>query len=87
MISVSNDPIFDGIEKTEIFIQKKHRFHIPVPPPDFEVLAYSEICPVEIMRHKEQPIYGFQGHPEVSGDDGLQIMKNFLAMCQIISDE
>lgn len=86
-IAEGEDDIFAGINKTEIFIQKKHRFHIPTPPSNFDVLAYSAVCPVEVMRHKEKPIYGFQGHPEVSGDDGMLIMSNFFSMCGITSDE
>jgi GMP synthase (glutamine-hydrolysing) len=80
-LTALNDPIFAGLEKTECMIQKKHRFHVPNPPPDFDILAYSEVCPVEIMRHHDKPIYGFQGHPEVSGDDGLLMMENFLGLC------
>ena len=80
-IDVIDDPIFEGLGKTEIMMQKKHRFHVPKPSQQFEILAYSEACPNEIMRHKNKPIYGFQGHPEVSGDDGLRIMINFLTMC------
>ncbi len=30
-----------------------------------------------------KPIYGFQGHPEVSPPDGLVIIDNFLSMCAI----
>ncbi|MEW8688550.1 MAG: gamma-glutamyl-gamma-aminobutyrate hydrolase family protein [Candidatus Thiodiazotropha sp.] len=86
IITEVEDKIFDGIDKSEIFIQKKHRFHIPLPPPNFEVLAYSNVCPVEVMRHKEKPIYGFQGHPEVSGDDGMRIMSNFLSICGVSSE-
>ena len=86
-ITESEDDLFDGLGKSEVFIQKKHRFHIPTAPETFDVLAYSEVCPVEIIRHKEKPIYGFQGHPEVSGDDGLLMMGNFLSMCGIkVSD-
>jgi GMP synthase (glutamine-hydrolysing) len=80
-IDVIDDPIFEGLGKTEMMMQKKHRFHVPIPSQQFEILAHSESCPNEIMRHKDKPIYGFQGHPEVSGDDGLRIMANFLTIC------
>lgn len=85
-IDAVNDPIFNGLEKKEFMIQKKHRFHVPNPSQDFEILARSEACPNEIMRHKEKRIYGFQGHPEVSGKDGLRIMVNFLRMCGLDED-
>lgn len=81
IINAIDDPIFAGLSKPEFMVQKKHRFHVPTSPLDFEILAYSETCPNEVMRHREKPIYGFQGHPEVSGNDGLLIMANFLAMC------
>jgi len=76
-----DDPIFAGLDKTRISIQKKHHFHVPTVPPGCELLAHSEVCPVEAFRHYEKPIYGFQGHPEVSGAVGMQIMENFLQMC------
>jgi GMP synthase (glutamine-hydrolysing) len=80
-IDALDDPIFEGLDKTEIFIQKKHRYHVPDPSDELQILAYSEVCPNEVMRHREKTIYGFQGHPEVSGDDGHRIMTNFLIMC------
>jgi GMP synthase (glutamine-hydrolysing) len=82
-IDVPDDPIFAGLISNEFSIQKNHRFHLPYIPKDFVNLAHSTVCNVEVIRHKDKPIYGFQGHPEVSGKDGLLIMKNFLGMCGI----
>ena len=84
VITDVNDPIFDGLNKTEVSMQKKHRYHVPKLPNDFEIIGYSDVCPIEIMRHKEKPIYSFQGHPEVSGNDGLQMMENFIKMCGLL---
>ncbi|MGD8910343.1 MAG: gamma-glutamyl-gamma-aminobutyrate hydrolase family protein [Chromatiales bacterium] len=81
IVTVPDVPIFAGLEKREIMMQKKHHFHVPDPSRHFDILAYSEVCPNEIMRHREKPIYGFQGHPEVSGEEGMRIMGNFLRMC------
>lgn len=83
-INAADDPIFAGLAKGEVMIQKKHRFHVPAVSPELEILAYSEACPNEVMRHRDRPIYGFQGHPEVSGEDGLRIMGNFLRMCGVV---
>jgi len=48
-------------------------------PKDFEVLAYTENCPVAAFRHKEKPIYGLQWHPEViHTENGVEMLKNFL---------
>lgn len=83
-----DDPIFEGLHSREILIQKKHRFHVPNPSQAFEILAHSHVCPNEVMRHKERPIYGFQGHPEVSGVEGERIMANFLKICGFeVADE
>jgi GMP synthase (glutamine-hydrolysing) len=80
-IDVDDEPLFEGLVNRELLMQKQHRFHVPNPSQLFEILAHSEVCPNEIMRHKEKPIYGFQGHPEVSGREGLRIMANFLKLC------
>ena len=80
-ITVPNDPIFKGLAKTEIALKRRHSYHVSELPPNFLCLAESAITPHEIIRHKDKPIYGFQGHPEVSGSDGRCIVRNFLAMC------
>lgn len=43
----------------------------------FEVLAYSSSCKVEVIRHKERPLWGVQFHPERSGSAGRQLAFNF----------
>ena len=62
---------------------KRHAYFVSELPPDFESLGTSETCTTEIIRHKHKPIYGFQSHPEVSGADGLLMVKNFLRICSI----
>jgi GMP synthase (glutamine-hydrolysing) len=48
-------------------------------PPEFEVLAHTENCPVAAFRHKEKPIYGLQWHPEViHTESGMQMLRNFI---------
>ncbi len=78
------DPIFNGINKNEVALVKKHSFYVSELPDTFEVLATSDTCTTEIIKHKNKPIYGFQSHPEVSGEDGLIMVKNFLKICNII---
>lgn len=83
-ITRPEDPIFEGINKEEVMLTKRHSFHVSEIPSSFESLAKSPTSPNEIIRHIEKPIYGFQAHPEVSGDDGLTMVKNFLKICKII---
>lgn len=77
----SDDPIFEGLKEKEIKLQKRHHYCVTKLPECFICLAESETCRYEIIKHKDKPIYGFQGHPEVSGTQGLIIVKNFLEMC------
>ena len=83
-INLPDDPIFEGLEKKEVLLVKRHSFHVSELPPGFICLASSESCPNEIIRHAELPIYGFQAHPEVSGPDGLLMVNNFLKLCKIV---
>lgn len=83
-ITKTSDPIFKGLSKKEILIQKKHNFFVSDLPEAFESLAGSDTCKTEIIRHREKPIYGFQGHPEVSGEDGMRMVINFLDICGVI---
>lgn len=80
-ITKPEDPIFEGLDKMEVSLQKQHQFHVSDLPESFISLAESEITPNEIIRHKTKPIYGFQAHPEVSGPDGLLMVRNFLKIC------
>jgi GMP synthase (glutamine-hydrolysing) len=79
-----DDPIFAGLKKHEVLLVKRHAFHVSELPVSFENLATSDTCSNEIIRHKEKPIYGFQSHPEVSGEEGMLMVKNFLKICKII---
>ncbi|MBC8486137.1 MAG: gamma-glutamyl-gamma-aminobutyrate hydrolase family protein [Bacteroidetes bacterium] len=83
-ITKPDDPIFSGLQKQEILLVKRHAFHVSELPESFESIATSVTCSNEIIKHKQKPIYGFQSHPEVSGEDGLQMVKNFLKICKII---
>lgn len=83
-ITKPEDPIFKGLTDKRMMMQKKHHHHVVQTPPGFEILGHSEHCPVEIMRHPTKPIYSFQGHPEVSGPSGLQVVENFLNICGVL---
>jgi len=48
-------------------------------PDDFEVLAHSRNCPISAFRHKREPVYGVQWHPEVAHTpNGQRLLKNFI---------
>lgn len=82
-ITKPEDPIFEGLDKTELSLVKRHAYHVSELPDSFVSLAESDTCANEIIRHKSKPIYGFQSHPEVSGTDGIKMVENFLKICGI----
>src|SRR5210317_2149719 len=47
-------------------------------PPDFELIAETESCPIAGMAHKEKPFFGIQFHPEVTHTlQGKRIFEHF----------
>ncbi len=82
-IDKPDDPIFEGLNKSEVLLTKRHSFHVSELPANFISIASSDVTPNEIIRHKDKPIYGFQAHPEVSGEDGMIMINNFLKICEI----
>jgi len=51
-------------------------------PEGFVLLAESESCKIEAMKHEKKPIYGVQAHVERATNehpDGWQILRNFIS--------
>jgi len=77
------DKLFENIPSPFI-AWASHKDEVKIPPKSFEILAYSDICNVEAMKHLEKPIYGVQFHPEVAHTEyGSEILKNFCEICGI----
>ncbi|MEM2026906.1 MAG: glutamine-hydrolyzing GMP synthase [Candidatus Bathyarchaeia archaeon] len=48
-------------------------------PEEYEILAYTENCPIAAFKHKSKPIFGVQWHPEVAHtENGILILRNFI---------
>lgn len=50
-------------------------------PSDFRLIASSDVCVNEAMTHKSKSLFGVQFHPEVSNQQGTQLIQNFIQHC------
>jgi GMP synthase (glutamine-hydrolysing) len=75
---IQDDPIFGDIKSLRVY--ENHKWRIKTLPECFIPLAQSEHS-IEVIRHKELPIYGLQFHPEnmVDETDGEEIFLNLYA--------
>lgn len=77
-----NDEILAGV-RSPFQAWESHNDEVTALPPDFISLAHSESCGIQVMRHKERPLFGIQFHPEVEHTEfGEQILANFLDICE-----
>ena len=76
---VKEDDLFRGLPK-ELLVWESHNDEVKEVK-DFEVLAVSDNCAIQAMRHVKKPFYGVQFHPEVNNTEhGEEILKNFVAV-------
>src|SRR3989449_5500104 len=62
---------------------ESHNDEVVRKPDGFEVIAKSNNCSVEAMRHEKRDIFGVQFHPEVSHTTkGVELFKNFLGIVE-----
>ncbi len=75
---IDEGKILEGL-KPSFTAWESHNDEVVRPPPDFRVLARSENCTVQAMRHEKEDIFGVQFHPEVSHTArGVDVFRNFL---------
>jgi GMP synthase-like glutamine amidotransferase len=68
-------PLFEGFPKMATLCED-HCEGVELPN-GFERLAWSDAYPVEAMADDGQRLYGVQFHPEVSGELGVRLLRNF----------
>ncbi len=76
---LADSPLFNRLPD-EIQMMEDHCETISVPE-GFKLLASSDSCVNEAMEKNDEPIYGVQFHPEVSGNHGAIIIQNFINVC------
>jgi len=71
------DDLFKGLPK-EFLVWESHNDEVK-DAPDFVILAMSDNCRIQAVKHLKKPFYGVQFHPEVNDTEhGSQILKNFV---------
>jgi len=79
---VKDDPIFKGLQNP-FFVREAHYCEVKALPKDFELLASTDECRIQAMKHKSLMIYGTQFHPEAYTDTykhGKIILENFFRL-------
>ncbi|HPJ31741.1 MAG TPA: gamma-glutamyl-gamma-aminobutyrate hydrolase family protein [Mesotoga prima] len=78
---VKQDEIFDGFEDG-LLVWENHSYAVASLPEEFEIFAKGNVTPIQMMKHKDKPIYGVQFHPETQGrflsnPPGWKLIMNF----------
>lgn len=79
------DPIFEGFDRG-VEVRQHHGSEVKSVPADFQVLASTEACRVQAIRHRERPVYGLQFLPDRFDEvrtDGRRILRNFFTVAGI----
>ena len=79
---VKEDPILEGLPNPFI-VREAHYCEVKTLPQNFELLASTDECRVQAMKHKSRMIYGTQFHPEAYTETyqhGKGILENFFRM-------
>ncbi|MEM4347711.1 MAG: GMP synthase subunit A [Candidatus Altiarchaeota archaeon] len=75
---LERDDLFRGIEKEEFLVWESHNDEVKKAP-GFKILASSENCKIQAMKHEKKKHYGLQFHPEVNNTEyGEKIIENFI---------
>jgi len=76
------DDLLKGIGPSFKTVQS-HNDEILELPEGFEVLAHSEKCKYQVIRHMTKPLFGAQFHAEtMQGEKDEAIFANFVRICR-----
>lgn len=74
---IEEDDLFRGLPR-EFIVWEAHNDEVKSAP-NFVILAESDNCKIQAMKHKDKAQYGVQFHPEVNNTEhGERIIKNFI---------
>ena len=79
---LSDGDIFSGLPR-QFQVWESHNDEVKVLPEVFDLLARTDDCPIEAVKHRGKPFYGLQFHPEVENTEhGYEIFQNFLKVVE-----
>ncbi|MCJ7718639.1 GMP synthase subunit A [Candidatus Bathyarchaeota archaeon] len=79
---IEEDDLFKGLPK-EFSVWESHNDEVKEAP-NFTVLALSENCRIQAVKHWTKPFYGVQFHPEVNNTEhGEEILRNFVRTVKV----
>jgi GMP synthase (glutamine-hydrolysing) len=81
-----SDPLFEGLDKEPVFFQA-HYWEVKEALPHFRVLASTDECRIQAIKHREKLVYGTQFHPEMYEEeqaDGRRLLANFFRLAGIL---
>lgn len=79
---IKDSPLFKGLGKS-FRCYEEHRDEVKDVPDEFELLASSDMCKIQAIKHRDKELYGVQFHPEQyteENPDGKTLLKNFLSL-------
>jgi GMP synthase-like glutamine amidotransferase len=69
-----HDPLLVSIgNKVRMFIW--HNDEVRHDHPDMQILASSDLCPNQIWRYRDLPMWGIQGHPELTREQATLVFQ------------
>ena len=83
---VKDDPLFEGLSNPFI-VRESHYCEVKSLPPEFDLLASTNACRIQAMKHRERILYGTQFHPESyieAYPDGKTILRNFFRIAGVV---
>jgi len=86
---VKPDPLFDGFGDT-VVVREYHAYEIKRLPAEFDLLASTDACRVQAIKHKSRLLYGTQFHPEhfdAEHPDGERILRNLFRIAGILKPD
>lgn len=74
--------LFDDMGDS-VKVWASHKDEVVTLPDCFKIIADSDKCSIEAIKHEDKPIYGIQFHPEVQHTPrGGEIFENFHRICK-----